>query len=93
MFIFYGLFENIYTLRIWNILLSLLNSEININLPKLTNYEMIISNWNFIIQLIKIFYENTESYQKQILILYKPFCGKGREKISIHDDLIFPLIH
>lgn len=93
MFIFYGLFENIYTLRIWNILLSLLYSEININLPKLTNYKMIISNWNFIIQLIKIFYENTESYQKQILILHKPFCGKGREKISTHDDLIFPLIH
>lgn len=78
---------------VWNILLSLLNSEININLSKLTNFKVIISNWNFIIQLIKIFYQNTELYQKEILILHKSFRGKGREKISTHDDLILPLIH
>lgn len=78
---------------IWNILLSLLNSEINIDSSKLANFKVIISNWNFIIQLIKIFYQNTESYQKEILILHKSFRGKGREKISTHDNLIFPLIH
>lgn len=65
---------------VWNILLSLLNSEININLPKLTNFKVIISNWNFIIQLIKTFYQNTESYQKEIPILHKSFCGKEEKK-------------